>query len=50
MPIPINLAAAGARRAWYWAKVPRALIMDARQAYTKSARYGQRQHRAGGGK
>lgn len=50
MPIPLNLAAAGARRAWYWVKVPRALIMDTRQAYAKGIRDGQRQQRAGGGK
>lgn len=50
MPIPLNLAAAGARRAWYWVKVPRTLIMDTRQAYDKGMRDGQRQHRAGGGK
>lgn len=52
MPIPLNLAAAGARRAWYWVKVPRALIMDTRQAYAKGIRDGQRQRqqRAGDGK
>lgn len=50
MPIPLNLAVAGARRAWYWLKVPRALLLDTRQAYAKGVRDGQRQHRAGGGK
>lgn len=53
LPVPLNIAAGAARRAWHWAKVPRALVMDPRQAYNKGyragVRAGQRQNGAGGG-
>lgn len=52
LPVPLNIAAGAARRAWHWAKVPRALVMDPRQAYDKGYRAGvraaQRQRGAGG--
>jgi hypothetical protein len=38
--VPLNVAAGAARRAWHWAKVPRALVMDPRQAYDKGYRAG----------
>lgn len=28
MPVPLNLVAASARRAWYWMKAPHALVVD----------------------
>ncbi|OEZ90695.1 hypothetical protein [Duganella phyllosphaerae] len=52
LPIPLNLVAASARRAWYLVKAPHALVVDPRQAYDKGyragVRAGQRQRRAGG--
>lgn len=40
MPIPLNVVAAGIRRAWYWLKMPKALYNDPRQAYDAGMRDG----------
>lgn len=42
LPVPLNIAAGAARRAWHWAKAPRALVMDPRQAYNEGYRAGMR--------
>lgn len=52
MPIPLNIAAAGARRAWFWCRHPAVLAKDPRQAflqgYQAGLRAGRQRHSDGG--
>ena len=52
MPIPLNIAAAGVRRAWFWCRHPAALVKDPRQAFLQGYQAGLRageQHHGDGG-
>lgn len=43
MPVPLNLVAGTARRAWFWLKAPRFLYQDPRAAYFLGRRHGYEQ-------
>ena len=42
MPIPLNIAAAGARRTWFWCRHPVMLVKDPRQTFLQGSQAGLR--------